>query len=388
MSKVALVRCKSYDYEQVKTAVQRGIDLLGGPSVFVKPGEKILLKPNWIMAVPPEKAATTHPTVFKSVAEIFKNNGVNLTYGDSPGFGSAENAAKKTGCAAVAKELDIHICDFNNGKEVFFKEAIQNKKLTLANGVLECDGLISLPKLKTHAFLKLTGSIKNQFGCVPGLLKSEFHVKLPDPVDFAKMLVDINTFIRPRLYIMDGIIAMEGNGPLNGTPRKMELLLFSSDPIALDATVCRIIGVDPAYSHTITMGEAAGLGTYDVNKIELVGDPIDSFKDLEFIVDRDPIKGLKSGESLLKHLNSFIVPKPYIINSKCKKCGVCVTMCPVDPKALNWHDGNKENPPSYKYERCIRCYCCQELCPEGAIEIKKPIIRKAFRKKKVSHKCG
>jgi Uncharacterized conserved protein len=383
MSKVALVRCESYDYDLVKTAVERGIDLLGGPSVFVKSGEKILLKPNWIMAVPPEKAATTHPTIFKSVAEIFKNSGVNLTYGDSPGFGSSENAAKKTGFADVANELNMHLSDFNRGKEVFFAEAIQNKKLTLANGVLESDGLISLPKLKTHGFLKLTGSIKNQFGCVPGLLKSEFHVKLPDPVDFARMLVDINTFIRPRLYIMDGIIAMEGNGPMNGTPRKMGLLIFSSDPIALDATVCRIIGVNPVYSHTITMGEAAGLGTYNENEIELVGDPIDSFKDLEFKVDREPIKSLKSGGIFLKHINGFIVPKPYIIKSKCKKCGVCVKMCPVDPKAINWHDGNNEIPPSYKYDRCIRCYCCQELCPEGAIEIKRPLIRKAFGKKKI-----
>jgi uncharacterized protein (DUF362 family) len=87
------------------------------------------------------------------------------------------------------------LADFNNGKEVVFPEAIQNRKLTIANGVLECDGLISLPKLKTHGFLKLTGSIKNQFGCVPGMLKGEFHVKLPDPSDFAKMLVDINSYI-------------------------------------------------------------------------------------------------------------------------------------------------------------------------------------------------
>lgn len=382
MSRVALVRCESYDYNQVKAAVQRGIDLLGGPSAFVKSGENILLKPNWIMAVPPEKAATTHPTVFKSVAEIFKNSGANLTYGDSPGFGSPENAAKKTGCAAVANELGLSISDFNNSKEVFFTDAMQNKKLTLVNGVLDCDGLISLPKLKTHGFLKLTGSIKNQFGCVPGLLKSEFHVKLPDPADFAKMLVDINSFIRPRLYIMDGIIAMEGNGPLNGTPRKMGLLLFSSDPIALDATVCRIIGVDPSYSHTITMGEAAGLGTYNEDEIELVGDPIHQFENLEFKVDREPIRSLKSGGTILKHINGWIVPRPYIIKSKCVKCGVCVKMCPVDPKAINWHDGNKENPPSYKYDRCIRCYCCQELCPEGAIEIKRPLIRKAFSKKK------
>jgi uncharacterized protein (DUF362 family)/NAD-dependent dihydropyrimidine dehydrogenase PreA subunit len=378
MSKVALIRCGSYEYNEVKDAVLKGMDLLGGPSLFVKPGEKILLKPNWLFAIPPERAATTHPMVFKAVAEIFKSTGANLSYGDSPGFGSSENAAKKTGCAAAANDLGIPLADFSSGKEVVFNEAIQNRKLTIANGVLECDGLISLPKLKTHGFLKLTGSIKNQFGCVPGALKGEFHVKLPNPFDFAKMLVDINSFVKPRLYIMDGIIAMEGNGPMNGDPVKMGLLILSTDPVALDATVCRIIGVNPEYSYTVTIGKEAGLGTYAESEIELVGDPIDSFRNLKFKVDREPLKSLKRGGGIIKLINNAVVPKPYIIKSKCKKCGVCVKMCPVDPKAVNWHDGNKDNPPSYKYNQCIRCYCCQELCPEGAIEIKKPLVRKVL----------
>jgi len=382
MSKVALIRCNTYNYNEVKEAVTKGIDLLGGPSVFTKAGEKILLKPNWIMAVAPEKAATTHPMVFKAVAEIFKNTGVKLSYGDSPGFSSPENAAKKTGCADVARDLGISLADFSNGKEVAFHEAIQNKKLTIANGVLESDGLISLPKLKTHGFLKLTGSIKNQFGCVPGMLKGEFHVKLPNPSDFAKMLVDINSYIKPRLFIMDGIIGMEGNGPMNGDPVKMGLLMFSADPVALDATVCRIIGVDPEYSLTVKFGKEVGLGTYSESEIELVGDPVVSFKNLKFKVDREPIKSLKIGGGFVKLINNAIVPKPYIVKEKCKKCGVCVKMCPVDPKAVDWNDNNRDNPPSHKYSRCIRCYCCQELCPEGAIEIKKPLVRKLLGKKK------
>lgn len=378
MSKVALIRCENYDYVKVKAAIQKGIDLMGGAAAFVKPGEKILLKPNWIQAVPPEKCATTHPAVFRAVAEIFKSCGVSLTYGDSPALSTPENAAKKTGCSEVADAIGIKLADFNNGKEIFFKEAIQNRKLIIANGVLECDGLISLPKLKTHGFLKLTGGIKNQFGCIPGKLKGEFHVKLPDPADFARMLVDINLFIKPRLYIMDGIMGMDGNGPMNGNPRKMGILLLSSDPVALDATVCRIIGVDPEYSLTVTAGKSAGLGVYEENEIELVGDPIESLKDLGFNVDREPIRSLRRSGGTVKLINNLIVPKPYIIDSKCKKCGVCVKMCPVNPKAIDWHDGNKNNPPSYKYDRCIRCYCCQELCPEGAIEIKKPIIRKVL----------
>jgi uncharacterized protein (DUF362 family)/Pyruvate/2-oxoacid:ferredoxin oxidoreductase delta subunit len=382
MSKVVLVRCGSYDYHEVKAAVTKGIGLLGGPLAFVKPDEKILLKPNWIMAMPPEKCATTHPMVFKAVAEVFQTTGATLVYGDSPGFTAPEVAAQKTGCAAAASELGIPLADFQGGQEIVFNEAIQNKKFTIANGVLESDGLISLPKLKTHGFLKLTGSIKNQLGCVPGMLKGEYHVKLPNPVNFAQMLVDLTSYLKPRLYIMDGIIAMEGNGPMGGDPRPMNVILFSTDPVALDATVCRMINVKPELSYTVTLGKEAGLGTYLENEIELLGDPLADFRNFEFSVNREPISTLKMGGGLVQFINNAIVPKPQITKNKCVKCGICVKMCPVTPKALDWHSGDKTHPPTYKYDRCIRCYCCQEVCTEGAIQLKVPLIRKLIRKNK------
>lgn len=380
MSKVVLVHCESYDDAQVKAAVQKGITLLGGPLSFVKPGEKILLKPNWISASSPEKCATTHPSVFRAVCEILNEVGANLTYGDSPAYHSPEAAAQKTGFTKVATELGIPLADFHNGKEIFFNKAIQNRKFTIANGVLDSDGLISLPKLKTHGFLKLTGSVKNQFGCVPGMLKGEFHVKLPNPSDFAKMLVDLNSYIKPRLYIMDGVIAMDGNGPMSGDPKIMNVLLFSADPIALDATVCRIINVNPEFSYTITYGRKAGLGTYLEDEIELLGDLITDFQTPDFNVNRELIKDFRRRRTAARIFNNLIVPKPIIVQNKCVKCGVCVNMCPVDPKAVDWHDkSDKINPPSYKYDRCIRCYCCQEVCPEGAIEIQQPFLRKLFK---------
>ena len=149
------------------------------------------------------------------------------------------------------------------------------KKLIIANGVLDCDGLISLPKLKTHGLMRFTGAVKNQFGCIPGFLKGQYHVKLPDPYDFATMLVDINTLIKPRLYIMDGITAMEGNGPRSGKPKQLNVLLLSTDPIALDATACKIINLNPEFVPTSKLGEKAGLGTYHTENIEIVGEQID-----------------------------------------------------------------------------------------------------------------
>lgn len=380
LSKVVLIRCENYDYLEVKSAIQRGIALLGGPESFVKPNEKILLKPNWLAAEPPEKCITTHPMVFKAICEVLQSTGVNLAYGDSPGFQSPKLADQKTGFAAVAAELKIPLADFHTGQEVFFAEGVQNKKFTIANGVLESDGLVSLPKLKTHGFLKLTGCIKNQLGCVPGALKAEFHVKIPNAEHFAKMLVDLNLYLKPRLYVMDGIMAMEGNGPRGGKPKKMNILLFSTDPVALDATVCRIINVNPEYSYTIRFGKEAGLGVYDSSAIELLGDPIENFIDSTFDVERQSIKPYKPGGAI-QFLKNRLVPKPSIIHSKCVKCGICNQVCPVNPKAIEWLAADQKVPPTYKYERCIRCYCCQELCPESAIVLKVPFIRRFFSKK-------
>ena len=377
MAKVAVIRCESYEYDEVKAAVERGIKLIGGAESFVKPGERILLKPNLLSTDSPERCVTTHPSVFKAVGEIFKNEGVLLTYGDSPAYNSPESTAKRSGIAAAADELGIEMADFHNGVEVDFKEGIQNKKFTIAKGVLESDGLISISKLKTHGLSKMTGAVKNQFGCIPGPLKGEFHVKLPDINKFAKMLVDLNRFLKPRLFIMDGIYAMEGNGPRGGRPKKMNVLLFSSDPIALDATACRIVNLNPELVPTITAGKEGGLGTYIKEEIEIVGDDINSFIDASFDVDREPLKPYKPGRAL-SIVRNLLVPKPYINTDKCVKCGVCVRMCPVEPKAVNWHDGDKSKPPTHRYRDCIRCYCCQELCPESAIHVKKPFIRRVI----------
>lgn len=381
MSTVALVRCESYEYSEVKKAVERGFELLGGISRFSKAGEKILLKPNLVAADPPEKCSTTNNIVFKVVAEAFVKTGAQVRYGDSPGVHSPEYAARKSRIQEAASEVGIEIADFHNGQEVFFAEGNQNKRFIIAKGVLESDGLVSISKFKTHGFARITGAVKNQFGCIPGPLKGEFHAKITDATLFAKMLVDINKLIKPRLYILDAVYAMEGNGPRSGRPRKLGFLLFSEDPVAVDATACRIINLNPEYVPTIVYGKEGGLGTYLQEEIQLVGDDISSFYTPDFDVKREPVIPYKQG-GVIRLLKNTLVPKPHIISTRCIKCGVCVSVCPVKPKALDWHDGKKDKPPAYVYSRCIRCYCCQELCPEGAIELKVPALRRIFRKYK------
>ncbi len=374
-SKVALVRCNSYLQEEVHQAVAKGLELLGGAAHFVKADERLVLKVNLLAGDVPEKCVTTHPAVFRAVAEQFLSAGAHLRYGDSPGFGSPGAAAKKAGITQEAEALQLEEADFKEGREVFFEAGNQNKKFYIANAVLDSDGLISLPKMKTHGLERFTGAVKNQFGCVVGMRKGEFHVKLPDATDFARMLVDLNRFVKPRLYIMDGIVAMEGNGPRGGTPRPMNVLLFSTDPIALDATACRMIDLNPLFVPTTLIGAETGAGFFKEEDIELVGDALETFVCKDFNVERSPVKSVKKGR-MNQFLNNRLVAKPYIQEDKCNQCGTCVQCCPVEGKAVNWLNGDKTKAPVYDYSICIKCYCCQEMCPESAIYLKEPLIIK------------
>jgi uncharacterized protein (DUF362 family)/NAD-dependent dihydropyrimidine dehydrogenase PreA subunit len=378
-SRVALVRCPDYDPETVHEAVGRGLALLGGAERFVRPGERILLKPNLLVAGAPEAAITTHPAVFRAAARHLRAAGAILNYGDSPGFGRTAGVARRAGLVEVAEAEDIPLADFAGGRTISFPDGRLLKQFTIANGALEADGIVSLCKLKTHGLTRTTGAIKNQFGCIPGMLKGEFHVRMNTADRFSQMLVDLNRFLQPRLYLMDGVIAMEGNGPRNGDPRQMSVLLFSDDPVALDATVCRMIALDRALVPTITWGDAWDLGTATL--IEYLGDPLESFHTPDFVVDRAP--GSTTGEpGRFSHLTkNLVVPRPVIDPRRCTACGTCVRVCPVQPKAVDFAAGRpsvrpegRATPPTHEYKRCIRCYCCQEMCPEHAIGIARPLL--------------
>jgi len=377
MPLVALVRCESYDPSEVRKTLEKAFALLGGPERFVKKGEKILLKPNLLAAAPPEKCVTTHPAVFRAAAEILADVGARLAYGDSPAVGSAARCAEKAGIAEEARKLGLAAADFARGETVSFEQARQNRRFVLARGVLHAEGIVSLPKFKTHGLEKVTGALKNQFGCVPGMRKAEFHMKLPDAFDFARMLVDLTRFVRPRLYVLDAVWAMEGNGPRNGKPRKLNVLALSDDCVALDATACRLIGLDPRSVPTIRLGEECGAGTFREHEILVVGEDLVSLRVPDFDVDRGPVRPFRR-MGLSRFVTNRLVARPCIVEERCVKCGVCVETCPARPKALAWPGRDRSAPPVYDYSRCIRCYCCQEVCPEGAIRLEEPLARKAL----------
>lgn len=381
MSRVALVRCSSYAPDAVAAAVRRGLDLLGGARRFARPGEKILLKPNLLIGREVDRAVTTHPAVFRAVAEALRECGAELEYGDSPAVGRPELAAARSGISRVARELGVPLADFVHPVSVPYPAGRLIKQFSIARGVLEADGLISLCKMKTHGLTRITGAIKNQYGCIPGLLKAEFHARLANARLFSEMLVDLNGLLRPRLFVMDGIVAMEGNGPQSGTPRPMNVLLLSEDPVALDAAFCRIVALDPDLVLPIVCGEAAGLGS--ARGIEFLGDGPGEFAVSDFVVNRRPSATTGATPRFGKGVRAFrrlVIPRPVIRSRRCTKCGTCVSICPLEPKAVDFRPSGRSAPPVHDYERCIRCFCCQEICPEGAIDIVTPFLGRLIRR--------
>ena len=233
-STVALVPVDTYEQEKADAAVRTGVELLGGIGRFVKPEEKILLKPNLLSGALPQKAITTHPAVFSAVAKLLREAGYqHLSYGDSPGnpVTTPEKAADASGITEAANRWNIDKADFDTGSVVRFPEGKTAHSFYLCRGVQEADAVINLCKMKTHALERITGGMKNLYGCICGAKKAVGHAQYPSSEVFADMLADLNLCVRPRLHIMDGIVAMEGNGPTSGVPRAMNVMLFSEDPV-------------------------------------------------------------------------------------------------------------------------------------------------------------
>ncbi len=378
-STVACVACRSYDDGAVFAAVKRGIDLLGGAALFAKAHETVLVKPNALNATDPALCVVTHPAVFKAVCAVLKTTGCKLTYGDSPalysGWGKCGPTMKKCGYFEIARDFGMAMADMDNGETVAAGENAAYKSFVIAKGVLESDGVVSVAKLKTHGLTRMTGAVKNQYGCVPGLYKGQYHARIPDVMEFSKLLSDITAFVGPRLYVLDGITAMEGNGPQSGDPRHLGVLLFSTDPCACDSVAARIIGLSPELVPTNVAHANAGRGNYLPQSITIVGDDVTPLITPDFAVSRAPAVAVGPNR-IMRMVKNALVPRPVINASQCTKCGNCIRSCPVSPKAVDWKEQGVKNPPKYRYGRCIRCFCCQECCPSRAIRIQTPFLGK------------
>jgi uncharacterized protein (DUF362 family)/Pyruvate/2-oxoacid:ferredoxin oxidoreductase delta subunit len=374
---VALVRCTSYDPDELEGAIRRGLDLLGGAQAFFTPGETLLIKPNVLIGDPPDKHTTSHHAVFSAVGRVFLGAGAKLTYGDSPAFGPPIASMLTCGMAGAADALGIPLADFVHSETVPFPDGQLIKQFPIAKGVLAADGVIDLAKFKTHALTRLTGAVKNLFGCIPGLVKSEHHATVKDMYQFGRMLFDLASLVSPRLCITDAVVGMEGNGPRNGTPRKLGLLIFATNPTANDAVMALLMNLDPLLVPTLLAAEEHQHGS--VQNYTLLGDPLEEFIVKDYKVNRSPGSVRLNHGIFEKFLYKYTSPRPVIDPEMCTSCGTCVKMCPVEPKALSFPPRRRGYPPVYDYDRCIRCYCCQETCPYEAITVKVPFLGHLLR---------
>jgi uncharacterized protein (DUF362 family)/NAD-dependent dihydropyrimidine dehydrogenase PreA subunit len=365
---IAIIKCENYDPSKVRVAVERGIDLLGGIDKFIKRNEKIILKPNLLVPASAESAVTTHPAVFRAVGEILSDAGTYLLWGDSPAVGMPAMVARQCGIFSEAAKLRAKQADFGRSEWAAFPDGLQNKGFDIARGILDSDGMISIPKMKTHGLMKITGAYKNQFGCLPGLQKGKFHLKFKNRSEFARMLIDLDRLVAPRLYIMDGIVAMEGQGPRSGERKKMNVIILGTSAWAVDTVFARLIGIKSGLVPCLTEAEKSCVDK--PHEIKILGDPIEELADHSFKIDRSPV--LEPAETRLKKFaRNLIIKKPKMIPDRCVKCGSCVDVCPTLPKSVDFtSSAGRQAPPVFNYSTCIRCYCCHEVCPAKAIVLK------------------
>jgi uncharacterized protein (DUF362 family)/ferredoxin len=366
-SRVCVFPCSNYDPALVEATVRKAVEALGGIDCFVRPKSKVLVKPNLLIAVSPEKHVTTHPEVVRAVIRILKDMDCRIMVGDGPSAwgGQIENVGEvyaRTGMRKVCEEEAVSLIEFDKRR--------MRGAFPLAAILDECDHVVSVPKFKTHGLTILTGAIKNLFGLVSGTFKTELHKKYFDREDFSKMLVDIFQEVRPSLTVVDGIVAMEGEGPgTSGRPRELNLLLAGADAVALDSVMARIMGLEPLDVPTTKEAAQRALGCADIQSIEIKGCEWPQVIGKPFALPSASIKK-RITKPILKLAAKLIKYYPCVEQDHCTACAACIEACPE--KIIRMHKGRIV----IDYSKCIACFCCQECCPSSAITLRKSLLAK------------
>ncbi|MBN2019757.1 MAG: DUF362 domain-containing protein [Sedimentisphaerales bacterium] len=266
---VALTRCVDYRESAIASAIARQFTLLGGIEKFVKRGDTVLLKPNFIAPKPRNCATQTDPEVIIQTARLLKDFGAKPFVGDSPAWGNVFTCAKAIGLEEPLKKLDVPIKQLN--KPV--KKKIAGVSVGISSLALDADVIINLPKLKSHQQLVATFAVKNMFGCVSGKWKAYWHfAKGGNAKKFCELLIEIYKFVSPALTIIDGVIAMEGPGPISGRPRPLGFAIGSTDPLSCEIVCSKLINLDPDTLPIVKTAKQLGFGCKSIKDIQIVGD--------------------------------------------------------------------------------------------------------------------
>ncbi|PID39476.1 MAG: (4Fe-4S)-binding protein [Proteobacteria bacterium] len=357
------IRHATYDDRNIRSVV---FDLLNSDEApAIGAGTRVLIKPNFLVPAVPEKAVTTHPSIVRAAAEFALEKGARVQISDSPAAGGFTRLMKKGGYNEAFGDLDVDVRPFEKTISVDMGEPFGS--IDVAKDAMEADVVLNLAKLKTHSMMMLTLGVKNIFGCIVGLKKSEWHMRAGvDRHLFGHLIVSIHEAVGPAYTIVDGVLAMEGLGPgKSGTPRQLDLILGGKSAYAVDHVACLLVGMDPDKLETLQ--NAREMGVYD-GAVHINGDLkiIDDFRFPE-------LGSLNIGPKPLGwFMRKYVIQQPVADRKACKLCGECWKHCPA---AVISHT---DRGVYFDTDKCIRCYCCLEVCPHAAIRAQKPLVGKIW----------
>ncbi len=352
-------------------AVERLIEPFGGWSEIVTPGDRVAVKVNLLRGAPPERAVSTHPETLRCVLRALRAAGAEPFVADSPGGlnGPAKvaRAYHVSGIAAVCGEEDVAIIDIEDEKTVVAApQGRLYRSFTVGKAFVDADAMVQVGVLKTHQLMRLTGGVKLTYGCIPGLTKTQLHVRASRREDFADMLLDLHLAMAPRFTIIDGIIAMEGQGPGSGQPRELGSLFAARDCVALDAALADRTAHRRRDVYTLAAAERRGLVDLE-DPYTLEGDDLEPA--LDFVPAGKDFQA-RLPEGLQRLGRRLITARPRLVDAPaCIRCGECAEICGADAIAL-------VPLPEFDDHRCVRCFACTEVCPTRAIDnVTPPLAR-------------
>lgn len=372
MEPVVLKKCARYDVHLLEEALvaaisDLNIDLSGEVS-----GKKVLIKPNLLGAHKPEKVVTTHPAVMEALIKLLQKYDCEIWIGDSPNGVqlSVEDVWIKTGM--------MELCDrYGIRKKYFEKEGAELiERILISKTVLDADYIINVPKFKTHSLTVITAAVKNMFGTVPGLKKTDYHRASVTRENFAHLLVKIAEASKPGLNILDAVESMAGNGPSGGFKVSTGFIAVSKDMHQLDLALAKFIGINPRHIDTLEEAEKLELINLDVDP-SIIGDDPREIDLSGFTLPRTYTKNLREKwffQFMVNRVMSLASVKPQVRKDRCIKCGMCVRICPV--KVIKFQT---DGFPHVNHSGCIECYCCHEACPKKAMRLKDSLGLKIFK---------
>jgi len=365
-TKISLVKCTNYNFAEVDQAVDKALSLLGGMENFIKPGSKVLIKPNILTDAVPEDCLTTHPAVVEAVIKALKKLNCEIFVGDSPGvigqIKRVEHIYEATGIKSACEKQGVNL--------VYFDSAVIKNKIPMADWVDRCDYFINIPKFKTHSLTVITAAIKNLYGLVLGMHKARLHRDHLGMEEFSRKIVDIFQLAKPTLNIVDGVTSIEGEGPGSaGTKFDSKFILIGQDAVAVDSVLAVMAGLKPLDIPTTKEAAMRGLGEAELFNIEILGEKLNEFIFKNFKLPKMS-RINKMPRPLLEIAKKFVWYKMAIDRDACIACRRCIESCPVDTIYL------KKGKAFIDTSRCILCSCCQEICPKKAVGVRKsPLLR-------------